>query len=117
MASELMACPFCGGDAKTKLPYVRCTNCGAQMCFGDSDKCESSIAAWNRRAQPQQVGDANLADLLDRLYSFLHSAWDAADRELREGTHGADLHQFRDEVYAAAKTLQRVTAAAPKASP
>lgn len=49
--AELLACPFCGGEAATEDDQlgtvVQCTACG--VCVGPC--CESeAVVAWNRRA-------------------------------------------------------------------
>ena len=60
---ELLPCPFCGGRAKTKLPYVRCVDCGGQMCFGDGDAIDAAIAAWNSRTHATAAKDAEIEAL------------------------------------------------------
>lgn len=55
----LEPCPFCGGRAKTKTPYVRCVDCGAQMNPPDNE-LPTAISAWNHRhlSQPAERGEA-----------------------------------------------------------
>lgn len=59
---ELKPCPFCGGKAGTvrrwqsgdgtgKDIWIRCENCGMETIRYDTD--EDAIAAWNRRAEPE----------------------------------------------------------------
>ncbi len=52
-SSELMRCPFCGGDAiglRTHYDYViKCQCCTAQTSFHKTE--EDAKAAWNRRVQ------------------------------------------------------------------
>lgn len=56
MAEELMACPFCGGEAKEftgedAAPHrwtVECDSCGAHV---GSDTRHKARAKWNRRAE------------------------------------------------------------------
>ena len=60
--SEIMNCPFCGGEARIMLEEedrpdecfhnIYCTSCGVQ--FWVKSKSEA-IAAWNRRAQPENA--------------------------------------------------------------
>lgn len=50
--TELLSCPFCGGEAELRrgsstTPYIRCKKCGGRTKSSyDSAKL---IAAWNRR--------------------------------------------------------------------
>lgn len=60
---KLLPCPFCGGRAKTKLPYVRCVDCGGQMCFGEGDAFDAAITAWNARANVAHAAAAKDAAL------------------------------------------------------
>lgn len=54
MPSELLPCPFCGGEAALMEfqvipdPHIRCQECGAQT--EDQHERGDAIAAWNRRA-------------------------------------------------------------------
>lgn len=53
--TELLPCPFCGGEAKrssetferTILSWVYCTNCGAAGGYRYTEA--EAIAAWNQR--------------------------------------------------------------------
>ena len=64
--SELKPCPFCGDTDdivverkdcyECELDYyvVKCDGCGLQLGFGlEFESEEEAIAAWNRRAQPE----------------------------------------------------------------
>jgi Lar family restriction alleviation protein len=63
--TDLLNCPFCGGDAQTDFIegesyLIECYACRAETGIKDSE--EDAIAAWNRRAQsegeaPQAVPD------------------------------------------------------------
>lgn len=55
----LEPCPFCGGRAKVKTPYVRCVDCGAQMNPPDNE-LSTAISAWNTRhlSKPAERGEA-----------------------------------------------------------
>jgi Lar family restriction alleviation protein len=62
MAEELKACPFCGGDAESRLfdaqYFVQCVKC-FNSTAADHELESSAIAAWNSRAQlPSQGGEA-----------------------------------------------------------
>lgn len=60
---ELLACPFCGGEATTEAQYraysidssftaVGCTKCGAYgMIWDDQQELEFAIKHWNTRAE------------------------------------------------------------------
>lgn len=66
--SELLPCPFCGGEAKpsgerfenTILSWVYCTSCGAAGGYRHTEA--EAIAAWNSRAP---MSDEDLKILLD----------------------------------------------------
>lgn len=97
---ELLPCPFCGGRAKTKLPYVRCVDCGGQMCFGDGDAFDAAITAWNRRANVAHATAAKDAEIerlraeVERLQGYLHEA----DRRVGEqfmAAQDANAHRLR----------------------
>ena len=49
--SELIPCPFCGGDIFTLksvyAPYIKCEACGTMKTGDTLDEC---IEKWNRRA-------------------------------------------------------------------
>lgn len=53
--SNLISCPFCGGEAEKRyhdvymLDYVKCRKCGAQtaLCANEAE----ADAAWNTRAE------------------------------------------------------------------
>lgn len=53
MAKELKACPFCGGDAESRLfdaqYFVQCVQC-FNSTAADHELESSAIAAWNARA-------------------------------------------------------------------
>lgn len=61
--SELKPCPFCGGEAKTRLDdrwWVHCGNCTCEIGFegmdengysGHFDTEAEAIDAWNTRAE------------------------------------------------------------------
>lgn len=72
---KLKPCPFCGGEAwalpptlnKSQLEtspkdcpgrfysVVWCSDCGAELAGADFDAdCSEAVAAWNRRADPQE---------------------------------------------------------------
>lgn len=50
---KLKPCPFCGGDAITKIfamgSWIICFICGAETAMYPSEK--KAIEAWNRRAK------------------------------------------------------------------
>lgn len=77
--SELLKCPFCGGEAKlchglpstqSREPYqafVRCKKCGSksktffQAAFESKSAVDEAVKnAWNRRPAPENKNDANL---------------------------------------------------------
>lgn len=52
--SELLPCPFCGGEAdiyaiSENIMNVRCTNCYGETC--SYFKAKDAIEAWNTRAE------------------------------------------------------------------
>jgi Lar family restriction alleviation protein len=62
--TQLLPCPFCGGDAQTDFIegesyLIECYACRAETGIKDSE--EDAIAAWNRRAalasRPAEVDD------------------------------------------------------------
>lgn len=62
--TELLNCPFCGGDAQTDFIegesyLIECYACRAETGIKDSE--EDAISAWNRRAalasRPAEVDD------------------------------------------------------------
>jgi Lar family restriction alleviation protein len=73
MTAELLACPFCGGEAARHWgehsfndAIIRCTECYAEGAIFDVDDCgedesgrneADAIAAWNRRAIPAAPSD------------------------------------------------------------
>jgi len=61
---ELKACPFCGGEVAQREftePFVNgwvgCQKCHCFINWVKNGKHEA-ITAWNRRAQPNHIGDA-----------------------------------------------------------
>ena len=65
---KIEKCPFCGGEAtvvKTEScgRYIGCWDCGGRTEEFETDYAGSAhdkaIAAWNRRAQPDDIVDAN----------------------------------------------------------
>ena len=54
--TELLPCPFCGGEADTMTPEADDMRAATVMCMGcycTGKECETeaqAIAAWNRRA-------------------------------------------------------------------
>lgn len=62
MMDRLKPCPFCGGEARLRyfkpLGWVQCKKCGATSAavsdyYEETDGKEQAVAAWNRRAQPE----------------------------------------------------------------
>ena len=57
--AELKPCPFCGGDGtlwsidQCQSVYAVCQNCGMRTI--DYKHAKEAIAAWNRRAQPENA--------------------------------------------------------------
>ena len=54
--TNLLPCPFCGGNASIpeSYPYhhlVFCTSCGCKTDICDTEA--EAIAAWNRRVEPK----------------------------------------------------------------
>ena len=57
--SELLPCPFCGGEAgPTVKPYIGCNGSGftvdCEKCWASTgyyDSYEEAVAAWNTRAE------------------------------------------------------------------
>ena len=54
--TELLPCPFCGGEAELANPYgigwyVRCKRPGCAMMGYDNETEAEAIAAWNSRAE------------------------------------------------------------------
>lgn len=58
---KLLPCPFCGGEpelhnnSSETLYGVYCPACGAQTAHEGFTAGDDAIAAWNRRAQPDQL--------------------------------------------------------------
>ncbi|MFA5659131.1 MAG: Lar family restriction alleviation protein [Oscillospiraceae bacterium] len=60
---ELKPCPFCGGAAKATAHFnggtgnswevVECTQCGVSQPVSKYYSHKQAIAAWNRRAEPE----------------------------------------------------------------
>lgn len=66
MNENLLPCPFCGGESKLSALqsiiddrkiadryYIVCLDCGVQTAMLATT--EKAIAAWNRRAVPQET--------------------------------------------------------------
>ena len=71
---KLLPCPFCGGEAHMvrwasgmKYCRVECKNTDSCDCHGIQFRTEEeSIAAWNRRAQPENKPCADCAGIVYR---------------------------------------------------
>lgn len=73
--TELLPCPFCGGDAQTDFIegesyLIECYACRAETGIKDSE--EEAIAAWSRRATPPSPSTApdELLDMLGRVHPY-----------------------------------------------
>lgn len=80
MMSELLPCPFCGGDVSTPtmqwhgIPIPRCKDCGSEA---------PSIEAWNRRTPPPAT-DKDIVDEFCRLggsVEICNEAWAKGGRD------------------------------------
>ena len=68
--TELLQCPFCGGEAEIHPSDDWDVNLTGATYFAWCDKCETrgdyynteaeAIKAWNTRAEPQKVAIANV---------------------------------------------------------
>ena len=77
--SDLLPCPFCGGDAYTEIYIIEaaagCRECQFKVTRGhrpyEYDGLPKAIAAWNRRALPAAQPDAREAALREALDGLL----------------------------------------------
>ena len=103
-ASELLPCPFCGGEAgvmqQSKVNWaVMCHVCGAEGGWGNAT---DAIEQWNRRAAPQPQGGA-LLEAFDTAYMK------AAQTSQPSDWHEAALmaRQWRNSVLSAPSAPQQ----------
>jgi len=85
-ARELLACPFCGGEASltisgnvrsTRKCVVKCSGCRSQrihaaLRYGDDWLRATAVAAWNRRALTPTGENAKHVEVLRRLHDDAH---------------------------------------------
>lgn len=70
MSEELKTCPFCGRKPELRhdengFSFIVCAN---DNCYARTDGClneQAAVAAWNRRAQPDNVLRTDITDLGD----------------------------------------------------
>ena len=82
--TELLPCPFCGGEADTMTPEADDMRAATVMCMGcycTGKECETeaqAIAAWNRRAS--QAAPAPSDGLRGMLLDETKAEFDDFDR-------------------------------------
>ena len=81
--SELLACPFCGGEAELQRwhtkPYVSCTQCGCSMPDTHQTE-EQAIEAWNTRHERM----CHVVKVTRTLRSMLHGEQEVTDEKCSE---------------------------------
>lgn len=67
MSEELKPCPFCGGNAESRMYdnewFVQCIQC-FNSTAADHQQEADAVAAWNRRAQPAEAEGADVVAFL-----------------------------------------------------
>jgi len=67
-ASEVLPCPFCGGEPKVSYDFIYCPDCGAKIDYSCDDQViEGVSSAWNRRASEPDDKE----DVWDAFKSFV----------------------------------------------
>jgi Lar family restriction alleviation protein len=114
MTAELLACPFCGGEAARHWgehsfndAIIRCTECYAEGAIFDVDDCgedesgrneADAIAAWNRRAIPAAPSDVAGKPITPLMPDHERALWMQIDLLFQKHGLAHPPYQLRDKL-------------------